>query len=186
MVSLKQCSCKCATSRCCFVFLLYIYPVCSIMAHSPLHGNDQWKISQRANHTTTQPSLSLGRSQSPFSRIDRYRPKSPIIKRDASPQQDGSHGNDDEQFYTPDSILQQQDEIKPVIVQQQTKVVAPEAATANQQDHIPWTWWSGYAFFLTCCIPNWALSALGGKKTKLIQQAWREKVCMVDNYVYIY
>ncbi|GAN03143.1 glycosyltransferase family 2 protein [Mucor ambiguus] len=136
------------------------------MAHSP-HGNDQWKISHRAN-TTTQPSLSIGRSQSPFSRIDRYKPKSPIIKQD-SPQHSHDH-NEEEQFYTPDSTRQD------AIVQQQTKV-APDVAIISQS-HIPWTWWSGYAFFLTCCIPNWALSALGGKRTKLIQQAWREKIAL--------
>lgn len=150
------------------------------MAYSP-HGNDQWKISHKAN-TTTQPSLSIGRSQSPFSRIDRYKPKSPIIKQH-SPQH---HDNDGEQFYTPDST--HHEDIKPAIVQQHTKVVPEAAAIISQEDHIPWTWWSGYAFLLTCCVPNWALSALGGKKTKLIQQAWREKVelSLIVVCIYVY
>ncbi|KAG1086762.1 hypothetical protein G6F42_020863 [Rhizopus arrhizus] len=131
-------------------------------ANSP-HSNDQWKISNRAN--TTQQ-LSLSRAQSPFSRIDRYKPKSPIIK-ESSAQNSPTHDNN-ELFYTPDST--QQHEIKPATTQQK-----PSRAAISNQDYIPWTWWSGYAFFLTCCIPNWALSTLGGKKTKLIQQAWREK-----------
>lgn len=135
------------------------------MAKSP--DNDQWKISNRiSNHNSTQQ-LSLGRSQSPFSRLDRYKPKSPIIKRD-SPQ-----SPEEERFYTPNPITIQ-DEILPSTQQQQKCKINPEATII--QDYIPWTWWSGYAFFLTCCIPNWALSTLGGKKTKLIQQAWREKV----------
>ncbi|KAL9538522.1 hypothetical protein MBANPS3_010869 [Mucor bainieri] len=155
------------------------------MAHSPPHGNDQWKISHRAHHATTTATMSMaGRSQSPFSRIDRYRPKSPIIRRDSpqpaivfSPDHHRNNDNEEEeQFYTPDST-QQPDEAsnKPAMVPPHTKKVAPEAAI----HHTPaWTWWSGYAFFLTCCIPNCALSALGGKKTKLIQQAWREKIAL--------
>ncbi|CAO0796117.1 unnamed protein product [Mucor circinelloides] len=135
------------------------------MASSP-HSNDQWKISNRAN--TTQQ-LSLSRAQSPFSRIDRYKPKSPIIK-ESSAQNSPTHDNN-ELFYTPDST--QQHEIKPATTQQK-----PSRAAISNQDYIPWTWWSGYAFFLTCCIPNWALSTLGGKKTKLIQQAWREKIAL--------
>jgi len=144
-----------------------------IMASSP-HSNDQWKISNRAN--TTQQ-LSLSRAQSPFSRIDRYKPKSPIIK-ESSTQNSPTHDNN-ELFYTPDST--QQHEIKPATTQQK-----PSRAAISNQDYIPWTWWSGYAFFLTCCIPNWALSTLGGKKTKLIQQAWREKVLFVCNSILAY
>jgi len=37
-----------------------------------------------------------------------------------------------------------------------------------------------YCYFLTICIPNWALKSCGGKRTPEAQRAWREKVGIVS------
>ena len=40
--------------------------------------------------------------------------------------------------------------------------------------------WMVYCYFLTICIPNWALKSCAGKKTPEAQRAWREKVGIVS------
>jgi len=44
----------------------------------------------------------------------------------------------------------------------------------------PKTAWMVYCYFLTICIPNWALKSCGGKRTPEAQRAWREKVGIVS------
>ncbi|KAI9268334.1 chitin synthase-domain-containing protein [Phascolomyces articulosus] len=41
------------------------------------------------------------------------------------------------------------------------------------------SWWAWIAFLVTCCIPGWCMKTCFRKRTKLIQQAWREKMALV-------
>lgn len=163
-----------------------------LASQSPPSNNDHWKISsafgnrdrsispskRNINHSTSSATTSsfhetyhtqpdalnngfINRPQSPFSRLDRYKPKSPIITVKASSE--------------------------PIIPSTTTKMidivsVEKPVGTKDTIDYVPWTWWSGSAFMLTCFIPNWILSNCGNKKTSLVQQAWREKV---NNYMHI-
>ena len=44
----------------------------------------------------------------------------------------------------------------------------------------PKTAWMVYCYFLTICIPNWALKSCAGKRTPEAQRAWREKIGIVS------
>lgn len=184
------------------------YP--SPISHSA--NRDQWKIASSSNRGTisspqnkrqlhTSPSSSfssnqlpnqallstgnsLGRSQSPFSRLDRYKSKSPIIniqrERQLTPQQ---HDIIDEETLLTDNNEHINEALKIVNDNRKTPKLEEEKQQSSKKtvkhitkEYVPWTWWSGTAFFLTCFVPNWALSTCGRKKTKLVQQAWREKV----------
>jgi hypothetical protein len=144
------------------------------------HYPDGWKISSPANRvfTNDMPHAIPMRTQSPFTRLERYKPRTPMIdttrQRQFSPRP-RSH------IIEKDSppIENIMDDLEFAVSARKAlsspKIQDSQKATTRSDD-VPWTWWSGYAFFLTCCIPNCVLSVLGGKKTKLIQQAWREKV----------
>lgn len=183
-----------------------------------MNDNNQWKIASSSNsrnnsyvnhgireqnhtplyslgpqHASLSPSL--GRSQSPLSKIERYKPKTPMIDkshqiRKAPPRLEEKEQLEEikERSKMPLPIEPITDDVaivteKPAVVSTSKRkaTINPVLTNTNLQkhtlnDHGPWTWWSTYAFVLTCCIPNWLLSAVGKKKTKLIQQAWREKV----------
>lgn len=122
----------------------------------------------------------LGRSQSPFSRLDRYKSKSPIIDRVRERQSTPYYNNVEEEQPFYDELVNESIEVAPIekqsgLTEQTSKTIKATVV----EDHIPWTWWSGTAFFITCCIPNWILSTCGKKKSKLVQQAWREKVFLI-------
>lgn len=126
------------------------------------NSNDQWKIvvSNKSSSVTNiyhdspsfiqlqEPALSSyiqhhalsnDKPQSPLSRLDRFKPKSPMI--------DGSK----------------------------------ESQTIIHATKYNRSWWSGFAFIFTCCIPNCILSTCCRKKTRLVQQAWREKVIFYNS-----
>lgn len=119
----------------------------------------------------------LGRSQSPFSRLDRYKAKSPIIDKDRERSSTPQYTTIEEERMFDDEPLDESIEIAHNKNQPHSKKQSSKAVkTTVVKDYLPWTWWSGTAFFVTCCIPNWVLSTCGKKKSKLVQQAWREKV----------
>jgi hypothetical protein len=168
-----------------------------------INDNNQWKIASSSNrsnvyadHTSrespytlepTHASLppSLGRSQSPFSKIERYRPKSAMIDPNNQARKAQRWLGEKEQL---EELIERDETFLPMKPTTDDAIEKPAISTTIkpvlkntnqhtwQYDYVPWTWWSTYAFILTCCIPNWLLSTVGKKKTKLIQQAWREKV----------
>jgi hypothetical protein len=148
---------------------------------SPI-STSSYNQSQQEYALSPNSSSALGRSQSHFSKLERYKSKSPIInaerERYLSPRPD---------IIAAPPIEDAVDETIDVNAKNNEKnlTIEEELAQKNskpmpKKDFVPWTWWSGFAFFLTCCIPNWILSTCGRKKTKLVQQAWREKVILLE------
>lgn len=170
-----------------------------------MQHNDQWKISSPTNRIFTSSSRSNSdntttnvsgetstyvnatsfaqlpmRSPSPFIKMERYKPKSPLI--DAHRQQKFCPKSEVNNFHTSLPIETVMDEYA-ANEKSMTPLASPKVnfkeniSTEENNDYVPWNWWSGYAFFLTCCIPSCILSVFG-KKSGLIQQAWREKVIL--------
>lgn len=126
------------------------------IGHSTSSPSRTFNIETRQYIDNTSNNGFRNRPQSPFSRLDRHKPKSPIV-------------NIERLESTTTRIIDNSNVEK---VQTQTK----QEVDIVKIDYVSWNWWSISSFILTCFIPNWILSNCGKKKTSLVQQAWREKV----------
>lgn len=121
------------------------------------------------------------RPQSPFSRLDRYKPKSPIINAERVSALTPKPSAITKSPVTEEDLIEETIDNTAIVGEEkgttiEEKLARKQSRPLPKKDYVPWTWWSGFAFCLTYCIPNWALLMCGKKRTKVVQQAWREKV----------
>ncbi|KAL1922994.1 uncharacterized protein VTP21DRAFT_9370 [Calcarisporiella thermophila] len=60
-------------------------------------------------------------------------------------------------------------------------MVAPnnkEQPSNGEEGEVPLGIWTLFSWLVTCCVPGFLLRTCCGKKNKLVQQAWREKVAL--------